>query len=60
MSREPDIVWLYEYRTYAYLVQRNAFDSIVKFTHGGIDYEVQVLNDDYEYFEEHSIDFEQE
>lgn len=58
--REPDIVWLTEYRTYAYLIARNAFDSLVRFNQDGEEYEVFVLNDDYEFFEEHSIDFEQD
>lgn len=60
MNREPEIVWLNEYRTYAYLVRRDAFASLVTFTQNGVDYEVEVLNDDYEFFEEHSIDFEQD
>lgn len=60
MGREPDIVWLFDYRTYAYLVRMDAYDSVVRFTQGGLDYEVRVLNDDYEFFEEHSIDFEQD
>jgi hypothetical protein len=60
MSLEPEIVWLFEYRTYAYLVRRDAFTSLVRFSQDGNDYEVEVLNDDYEFFEEHSIDFEQD
>jgi len=60
VNREWDIVWLFEYRTYAYLVTRNAYSSIVRFTHDGEEREEEVLNDDYEFFEEHSIDFEQD
>ena len=54
------IVWLYDYEVYAKLIQQNAYDSLVQFTRGGIDYEVRVLNDDYEFFEDHSIDYEQD
>jgi hypothetical protein len=54
------IVWLYDYKTYAFLIQQNAYDSLVRFTQGGNDYEVHVLNDDYEFFEDHSVDFEQD
>jgi len=60
MNRESDIVWLNEYRTYAYLVRMDAFDSLVRFRRDGKDYEVRVLNDDYEFFEEHSVDYEQD
>lgn len=60
MASEYSIVWLYDYNTYAFLLQQNAYDSLVRFTQDGNDYEVRVLNDDYEFFEDHSIDFEQD
>lgn len=60
MSRAPEIVWLLEERTYAVLVSLGAYYSVVKFTRGGIDYELQVANDEYEYLEEYAIDYEEE
>lgn len=60
MSNEYAIVWLYDYGLYAFLIQRNAYDSVCRFTLNAIDYEVRILNDDYEFFEDHSIDHEQD
>lgn len=50
--RNPEIVWLYEERIFAVLVNRGAFFSTVKYTRAGIDYEVQISNDDYEFYED--------
>lgn len=57
---QPEIVWLTEERHFAVLVQRDAFFSIVKYTRDGNDYEVIIENDDYETWEEHAIDYEQD
>lgn len=46
---EPEIVWLTEERTYAYLVRLGAYYSTVLYTRGGIDYEVQIPNDEFIY-----------
>lgn len=55
---ENEVVWLHTERIYAVLVRRDAFFSIVRYTSGGIDYEVQVENDDYDIFEERATEFE--
>lgn len=47
----PEIVWLTEERTYAYLMSLGAYFSLVKYTRGGIEYEVFVDNDEFEYRE---------
>lgn len=60
MSRDDEIVWLIELRTFGILVSRGAFYSVVRFTRDQTDYEVQIDNDDYEFWEEHSIDYETE
>lgn len=60
MSREPEIVWLSEERTYGILVQLGAYYSMVCYTRGGIDYHVQVPNDEIEYLEDYAIDYEEE
>lgn len=49
--REPEIVWLVEERTFARLVQLGAFFSVVEYTREGIDYEVVVTNDEFDYWE---------
>lgn len=56
MTRDPEIVWLTEERTYAILVRLGAWYSTVKYTRGGVDYEVVVSNDEFEYWEDHAID----
>lgn len=60
MGHEPEIVWLLQDRHFAFLIQRDAFYSLVKYTRGGIEYEVVVKNDDYEFWEERAIDYEQD
>jgi hypothetical protein len=47
----PEIVWLHEERTFAELINLGAFYSTVRFTRGGIDWEIQVGNDEFEYYE---------
>lgn len=56
MVREPEIVWLHDERTYAILVSMGAYYSKVKYTRGGIDYELIVDNDDFETWEERAIE----
>lgn len=53
---EPEIVWLTEERTFAVLVNLGAYVSTVRYTHGGIDYEVIIDNDDFEYWKDDSGD----
>ena len=42
-----EIVWLTEERTFAELIQRGAYLSLVRFTRGGYDYEIVVENDEF-------------
>lgn len=60
MVHEPEIVWLLTERHFALLVQRDAFYSLVAYTRDGQDYEVVVNNDDYEFWEDRAIDYEQD
>lgn len=46
-----EIVWLQEERTFAELVQQGAYFSTVRFTRGGIDYEILVGNDEFDDYE---------
>lgn len=55
-----EVVWLTEIRTYAYLIKMNAFNSLVRYTHGGIDYEIWIENDEYVFREDHAIEYESE
>lgn len=55
---ETEVVWLVEERTFAYLLARHAHVSIVRYTRGGIDYEVQVPNDEIEFNGEEDNDDE--
>lgn len=57
---EPEIVWLTEVRTYAFLIKRNAFDSLVRYVHDGIEFEVWIENDEYVFREDHAIEYESE
>lgn len=52
MTQENEIVWLPEEQVFAFLIKRGAFVSTVQFTRGGIEYEVMVENDEYEYINE--------
>lgn len=47
-----EIVWMIEERTYALLVHLGAHFALVRYTRGGIDYEVLVDKDDFEYINE--------
>lgn len=46
-----EIVWLTEERTFAQLINLGAHYSIVRYTHGHIDYEVLISNDEFKYVE---------
>lgn len=52
----PEIVWLEEERTYAELLSLGAFFSTVRYTREGIDYEVLVSNDEFDYIEGEGAD----
>lgn len=57
---ENDVVWLHTKRTFGFLIQRNAYYSVVLYTQGGIDYEVEVENDDYDVWEDRATEYESE
>lgn len=44
-----NIVWLIEERTFGEIVNLGAFFSTIRYAHGGIDYEVLMDNNDFEY-----------
>lgn len=54
---DNEIVWLTYYRTYAKLVSRGAFFSVVEIPDAG---RVLIENDDYEFWEDRAIEFESE
>ena len=43
-----ELVYIYSEECYGYITQRNAYWALVRFRKGGIEYEVQILNDDYD------------
>lgn len=47
----PEYVWLHEERMFAELVFLGAYYSQVRYTREGIDYEVLVSNDEFDYVE---------
>ena len=50
MTEEPDpYVWLTEERTWARLLNLGAYFSKVQFSRGGIDYEILIGNDEFEF-----------
>lgn len=55
---DDEIVWLNEQRTYAVLVSRHAHYSVVRYAVEGHTIELEVLNDDYEYWESRAIEHE--
>ena len=52
MSREPEIIWLTEERTFAVLISMGAYYSKVRYTREGFDYETYVSNDEFIFWEE--------
>lgn len=48
---EPEIVWLTEERTFGILLSLGASFSWIKYSRDGIDYEILVENDEFEYRE---------
>lgn len=60
MNREPEYVWIIEERTYGILLHHGAYYSMVRYTRGGIDYEVLIENDEFELWEDHAIGYEQD
>jgi len=58
--KEPEIVWLTEERRYAEIIYRGAYFSYVKYTLGGIEFEVLIENDDYVFREEYPFEHESE
>ena len=55
MSR-PEIIWLEDERTHAWLLSLGAYYSMVRYSKEGIDYEVLVSNDEIKYFEGEDAD----
>lgn len=53
-----EVVWLKEQRRFGILVQWNAHYSIVSYREDGVDYEVEIENDDYDLWSERAIDYE--
>lgn len=56
MNKSPEYVWLTDERTYAELVSLGAYVSRVRYTRGGIDFEVLIDNDEFEYKEVSDVD----
>jgi hypothetical protein len=55
MAKMIEFVWLTELRTPGILVSMGAFYSIIKYTREGIDYEVEISNDEWEFYEWSSV-----
>lgn len=56
----PEVVWLTEERTFGFLINRGAEFSRVRFERQGIEYEILVENDEYEFWEERATGYESE
>lgn len=54
----PEIVWLIERRHFAVLVTRGAYYSVVKYNRDNFEYEEEIENSDYEFWEETIFDYE--
>jgi hypothetical protein len=57
---DVEIVWLTEERTFGILVAMGAFYSRIKYTREGMDYEIDVSNDEWESYERHVHEYEQD
>lgn len=54
-----EVVWLHEYRRFAFLLRRNTYDSLVLLQlEDGTWGQTWVENDDYDLWEERAIDYE--
>jgi hypothetical protein len=60
VSKEPEIVWLSEERTYGLLVNLGAFYSTVHYRRGGMEYEILVENTDMEIIKTEDEEVEQD
>lgn len=60
MTKSPEIIWLVEERTYAELIRRGAFFSTVRYTRGGIEYEILVGNDEFDDYEGNDDDSDED
>lgn len=58
MPRRDEYVWLLDERVYAQLISLGAYASHIKYTKDGIDYNVTISNEDFEYFGEYGIDYD--
>ena len=56
MTRQPEFVWMTDEQVYAEVVSLGAHVSVVKFTQAGVEYQVVVNNDEFEYFGEQDDD----
>lgn len=57
---EPEIVWLFEERTYAYLVMMGAYYSHVQYRRGDETVNLLVENDEFEVWKDYAIEYESE
>lgn len=53
-----EIVYVYDEGCYGYIVQRNAYWAWIKYAKDGNEYEVQILNDDYDIIREGDDEFD--
>ena len=51
-----ELIFIHEERVLGILIRRDAYLSLVKYTKDGIDYEVWIDNDDYDFWEDTGID----
>lgn len=49
---DAELVWLHDERTFASVLRRDAYTSMVRYVREGITFEVMVDNDDYDYITE--------
>jgi len=57
---DDEVVWLFYEKRFAFLVSRHAYHSVVRYQDNGFEHEVEVMNDEYELWEERAIDYESE
>jgi len=58
MRNREVIVWLPVEQTYGYLVELGAFFSTVKYTKDGVDFEILMENNEFEFLEDTLVEYD--
>lgn len=60
MLHSEDLIWLFEERCFGYVVELGSYYSKVAYSRDGIDYEVLMENNEFEFMEDRYFDHDDE